>query len=55
VGRVVSGTLSPIINEAIGTALVAATAAAAPLVVDIRGTKINLQLVKPPFVPLKKN
>ena len=42
-------------RPAIGTALVAATAAAAPLAVDIRGTKINLQLVKPPFVPLKKN
>jgi len=55
VGRVVSGTLSPIINEAIGTALVAATVAAAPLLVDIRGTKINLQLVKPPFVSLKKS
>jgi len=23
-------------------------------VVDIRGTKLNLQLVKPPFVELKK-
>ena len=55
VGRVVSGTLSPIINEAIGSALVDAAAAKAPLAVDIRGTKLNLQLVKPPFVPLKKN
>jgi len=25
------------------------------LVVDIRGTKLNLQLVKPPFVTLKKS
>jgi len=55
VGRVVSGTLSPIINEAIGSALVDATAAKETLQVDIRGTKLNLQLVKPPFVPLKKN
>ncbi len=54
VGRVVSGTLSPILNEAIGSALVATAAAAAPLAVDIRGTKMNLQLVKPPFVELKK-
>jgi len=54
VGRVVSGTLSPILNEAIGSALVASAAAAAPLAVDIRGTKLNLQLVKPPFVELKK-
>ena len=54
VGRVVSGTLSPMLNEAIGSALVATAAAAAPLAVDIRGTKLNLQLVKPPFVELKK-
>ena len=54
VGKVVSGTLSPILNEAIGSALVTAAAAAAPLAVDIRGTKLNLQLVKPPFVELKK-
>jgi aminomethyltransferase len=55
VGRVVSGTLSPIINEAIGSALIETTALAAPLAVDIRGAKLNLQLVKPPFVPLKKS
>ena len=54
VGRVVSGTLSPILNEAIGSALVTSAAAAAPLAVDIRGAKLNLQLVKPPFVELKK-
>ncbi len=54
VGRVLSGTLSPILNEAIGSALVPAAAAAAPLAVDIRGTKLPLQVVKPPFVPLKK-
>jgi aminomethyltransferase len=54
VGSVVSGTLSPILNEAIGSALVDAASAQAPLAVDIRGTKIALQLVKPPFVPLKK-
>ncbi len=55
VGQVLSGTLSPIINEAIGSALVASPAINAPLSVDIRGTKLNLQLVKPPFVALKKN
>jgi aminomethyltransferase len=54
VGRVLSGTLSPLLNEAIGSALVTTVAAAQPLAVDIRGTKINLQLVKPPFVELKK-
>ena len=54
VGRVLSGTLSPILNEAIGSALVARAAATQPLAVDIRGAKVNLQLVKPPFVELKK-
>ena len=54
VGQVVSGTLSPILNEAIGSALVDAAAAKEALQADIRGTKLNLQLVKPPFVPLKK-
>jgi aminomethyltransferase len=55
VGRVLSGTLSPLLNEAIGSALVASTSAALPLVVDIRGTQLNLHLVKPPFVALKKS
>ncbi len=54
VGKVVSGTLSPILNEAIGSALVTTAAAAQPLAVDIRGTKLALQIVKPPFVALKK-
>lgn len=55
VGAVVSGTLSPILNEAIGSALVDARAAQGQLQVDVRGTKLNLHLVKPPFVPLKKS
>jgi len=55
VGTVRSGTLSPILNEAIGSALVGAAAAGQPLAVDIRGARIDLQLVKPPFVPLKKS
>jgi len=57
VGRVVSGTLSPILGEAIGSALVdsAAPDSASPLWVDIRGTRLDLQLVKAPFVPLKKS
>ncbi|HUG11751.1 MAG TPA: glycine cleavage system aminomethyltransferase GcvT [Opitutaceae bacterium] len=50
VGEVVSGTLSPILNEAIGSALV--RAGAADLSVDVRGDAINLTVVKPPFVPL---
>ena len=54
VGRVLSGTLSPLLNEAIGSALVATPAASQPLAVDIRGAKLPLQIVTPPFVPLKK-
>jgi aminomethyltransferase len=54
VGRVLSGTLSPILCEAIGTALVDAAAAAGPLSADVRGSAIDLRLVKPPFVELKK-
>jgi aminomethyltransferase len=55
VGTVVSGTLSPVLNEAIGSALVDTSAVAAPLAVDIRGTKLSLKLVKPPFIELKKS
>ncbi|HTT57516.1 MAG TPA: glycine cleavage T C-terminal barrel domain-containing protein, partial [Opitutaceae bacterium] len=55
VGQVVSGTLSPILNEAIGSALVASGGAEQPLAVDIRGEKVALRLVKPPFVPLPKH
>jgi aminomethyltransferase len=54
VGRVLSGTLSPMLGEAIGSALVETSAAAGPLRVDIRGALIDLHLVKPPFVPVKK-
>ena len=54
VGRVLSGTLSPLLNESIGSSLVTVAAAREALVVDIRGTKLNLHLVKPPFVELKK-
>ena len=54
-GRVLSGTLSPLLNEAIGSALVTTNAAEQALSVDIRGTQLALQPVKPPFVELKKN
>jgi aminomethyltransferase len=52
VGHVLSGTLSPILQEAIGSALVETAAATLPLAVDVRGTTVPLQLVRPPFVPL---
>jgi aminomethyltransferase len=54
VGRVLSGTLSPMLNEAIGSALVDAGSLERPLSVDVRGSLIGLQLVKPPFIDLKK-
>lgn len=50
VGEVVSGTLSPVLNESIGSALV--RAGAGELSVDVRGTALKLAVVKPPFIPL---
>src|SRR5205085_2473040 len=44
VGRVLSGTLSPILNEAIGSALITTAAVNQPLHVDVRGAQVNLQL-----------
>ena len=56
IGDVLSGTLSPMLNEAIGSAIVGAAAANAgdPMFADIRGAKIALQIVKPPFVSFAK-
>ncbi len=54
VGRVLSGTLSPMLSEAIGSALVGAGAAAGPLRADVRGALIELHQVKPPFIELRK-
>lgn len=53
-GRVLSGTLSPLLNEAIGSALVEGSAPLGSLHVDIRGAAIALHVVKPPFVALKQ-
>lgn len=53
-GRVLSGTLSPVLNEAIGSALIVADLAAGALRVDIRGAAIALLPVKPPFVALRQ-
>lgn len=49
VGIVLSGTLSPILNEAIGTALLLPAARPSPLRVEIRGKSQPIELVKPPF------
>ena len=54
VGRVLSGTLSPVLNEAIGSMLVEAAALETELAVEIRGRRQNLLLTKPPFVPLRR-
>lgn len=54
IGDVLSGTLSPVLNEAIGSALVPLSLAEAALFTDIRGAQIALQPVKPPFVQPKK-
>ena len=54
-GHVLSGAFSPILNESIGSAYLVKKLAIEPLSVDLRGTRMNLQLVKPPFVNLKKN
>lgn len=51
VGEVLSGTLSPLLNKPIGTALVAAGyAGSADLCVDIRGHRIPLLIATAPFV-----
>lgn len=52
VGRVVSGTFSPQLNEAIGSALVDSTALSSELSVDIRGKSARLFPAKLPFIDL---
>ncbi|MFO8028119.1 MAG: glycine cleavage system aminomethyltransferase GcvT [Opitutales bacterium] len=49
VGRVLSGTLSPMTGAPIGSALVATEALDGPLYVDLRGNREPLQLAQPPL------
>ncbi|HLS27597.1 MAG TPA: glycine cleavage system aminomethyltransferase GcvT [Opitutales bacterium] len=49
VGTVTSGTLSPMLNEAIGSALISPASEKSALSVDIRGKKHPLEIVQPPF------
>ena len=49
VGKVLSGTQSPILNCPIGSAIVLAEAKDATLYVDLRGNKLPLQLARPPL------
>lgn len=51
-GRVVSGTFSPQLNEAIGSALVNSDAQLDELSVDMRGKSVRLFATKPPFIKL---
>ncbi len=53
VGTVVSGTFSPILNEAIGSALMEASFAKSDeLGVELRGKAYPIERARPPFVPL---
>lgn len=49
VGKVLSGTLSPMINCPIGSAIVNREALSAPLYVDLRGNQLELLVSKPPL------
>lgn len=49
VGQVLSGTLSPILNCPIGSAIVRTEAKDSPLFVDLRGNQLALQVAKPPL------
>jgi|TARA_B110000037_G_scaffold212998_2_gene266592 aminomethyltransferase len=49
VGRILSGTLSPIINAPIGSALISVEANPTSLEVDLRGTRIALLTKRPPL------
>ncbi len=49
VGRVLSGTLSPMTSAPIGSALVDADVLEQPLFVDLRGNKQALQIAQPPL------
>jgi aminomethyltransferase len=54
VGRVLSGTFSPMLGEAIGSALVEAAEARGELAAGLRGQRIALRVVRPPFIALQK-
>jgi aminomethyltransferase len=48
-GTVLSGTLSPHLNEAVGSALLHQAALGKPLHAEIRGQAVPIEIVKPPF------
>ena len=49
VGEILSGTLSPVLNKPIGTALINTGSNPDTLTVDIRGTHLPLQITQTPF------
>jgi len=49
IGRVLSGTLSPMTGSPIGSALVQANCLSSELFVDLRGNKLPLQIAQPPL------
>lgn len=49
VGEILSGTLSPMLNKPIGTALIKSGSNLDTLTVDIRGTHLPLQITQTPF------
>ncbi|MDP4611559.1 MAG: glycine cleavage system aminomethyltransferase GcvT [Opitutales bacterium] len=49
IGKVLSGTLSPMINCPIGSAIINSDSLNEPLFVDLRGNKLALQIAKPPL------
>ncbi len=53
IGTVVSGTFSPELNEAIGSALIDSEYFDAELSVDMRGKTMRIFQTKPPFIKLK--
>ena len=52
VGKILSGTQSPILNCPIGSAIVLSEAQKKPLFVDLRGNLLPLKLARPPLYKL---
>ena len=54
IGQTTSGTFSPTLGKGIGLALIdtaAGVTEGAEIAVDVRGRRVRVQVVKPPFVP----
>ena len=54
IGQTTSGTFSPTLGQGIGLALIETTPGVAEgdeIAVDVRGRRVRVRVVKPPFVP----